>query len=100
MVEPSHVLLALGLDEDTTHTAIRIGIGRFNIKEEKLVPGLYVTVEPGIYIPEDDDIPPEFRGIGVRIEDDVIVTDTGYEVLTSEVVKEIDQIEKIVGSKI
>ena len=34
MVEPSHVLLALGLDEDTTHTAIRIGFGRFNTTDE------------------------------------------------------------------
>jgi cysteine desulfurase len=34
LVEPSHVLLALGLDEDTTHYAIRIGIGRFNNEEE------------------------------------------------------------------
>ena len=34
MVEPSHVLLALGLDEDTTHYAIRIGIGRFNTYDE------------------------------------------------------------------
>ncbi len=34
IVEPSHVLLALGLDEDTTHYAIRIGIGRFNHLEE------------------------------------------------------------------
>lgn len=72
---------------------------RFNIKEEELVPGLYVTVEPGIYIPEDEDIPVEFRGIGIRIEDDVIVTDLGHEVLTNGVVKEIDQIEEIVGTK-
>ena len=34
MVEPSHVLLAIGLDEERTHTAIRIGLGRFNIKKE------------------------------------------------------------------
>jgi cysteine desulfurase len=34
LVEPSHVLLALGLDEDTTHYAIRIGIGRFNTEDE------------------------------------------------------------------
>ncbi|OLS26482.1 MAG: Xaa-Pro aminopeptidase [Candidatus Heimdallarchaeota archaeon LC_2] len=74
--------------------------GRFNIKEEKLIPGLYVTVEPGIYIPDDEDIPLKFRGIGVRIEDDVLVTATGYEILTKDVIKEIDQIEEIVGSKV
>ncbi len=57
--------------------------------------GNYFTVEPGIYIPPDDDIPEEYRGIGVRIEDDVLITDNGHLVLTSGVVKEIKDIEQL-----
>ena len=38
-----------------------------------------LTVEPGIYIPDDDDIDPRFRNIGVRIEDDILITARGHE---------------------
>lgn len=47
-------------------------------------PGMVITVEPGLYFHENDQtVPPELRGIGVRIEDDVVVTDTGSEVLSA-----------------
>jgi Xaa-Pro aminopeptidase len=56
------------------------------------------TVEPGLYIPADDTSAPEkYRGIGVRIEDNVRVTSHGCEVMTSSVPKEIADIEKVVG---
>jgi Xaa-Pro aminopeptidase len=74
--------------------------GRIKRETEPMVPGSYVTVEPGIYIPDESDIPDEYRGIGVRIEDDVLVTKTGNTVLTDGVVKEIGDIEKIVGTEI
>ena len=50
--------------------------------------GVVITVEPGIYIAQDAEVPEEFRGIGVRIEDDVLVTSDGHEVLSAEVPKD------------
>ena len=56
------------------------------------------TIEPGIYFnPELTEVPEEFRGIGIRIEDDVLVTRKGNEVLTSEVPKTIGEIESIMA---
>jgi len=60
----------------------------------RLMPGHVLTVEPGIYIPADArGVPKRYLGIGVRIEDDVLVTRTGREVLTAAVPKEIADIE-------
>nr|BFD65226.1 Xaa-Pro aminopeptidase [Bdellovibrio sp. HAGR004] len=56
------------------------------------------TIEPGIYIPADDtSAPQKYRGIGIRIEDNLRVTSTGSENMTSSVPKEIADIEKVVG---
>ncbi len=61
--------------------------------------GNVLTVEPGLYIPEDRmDVPEEYRGIGIRIEDDVLVTEGGFDVLTKNCPKEIAEIESIVGT--
>ncbi|APE30913.1 Xaa-Pro aminopeptidase [Halomonas aestuarii] len=60
-----------------------------------LVPGMVLTVEPGLYVPADDDLPEAFRGIGIRIEDDVAVTPEGHEVLTSAVPKRVADIEAL-----
>lgn len=60
-----------------------------------LQPGMVLTVEPGLYIPEDDDVPEPLRGIGVRLEDDVLVTVDGHEVLTRGVPVDPDEIERI-----
>jgi len=64
-----------------------------------LQPGHVLTVEPGIYIAPDiqppegqPEVPPEWRGIGVRIEDDVLVSDSGCEVLTADVPKAVDEL--------
>ena len=62
----------------------------------ELEPGMVMTVEPGIYIaPDDDTVPRKWRGIGIRIEDDVVVTKTGYQVLTGKVPKDPDEIEAL-----
>ncbi|HEV2131660.1 MAG TPA: aminopeptidase P N-terminal domain-containing protein [Longimicrobiaceae bacterium] len=64
-----------------------------------LEPGMVLTVEPGLYISEhDEEAPAELRGIGIRIEDDVVVTDTGCELLTRDVPVEVEEVEALVGS--
>jgi Xaa-Pro aminopeptidase len=68
-------------------------------EHRRLEPGMVVTVEPGLYFAEDDaTIPAEYRGIGVRIEDDVLVTASGNEVLTRACPKEIADLEALVGA--
>jgi len=57
-------------------------------------PGNVITIEPGVYIPADAvELPEGFRGMGIRIEDVVLVTETGHEVLSKRIPKEIDDIE-------
>lgn len=61
-----------------------------------LEPGMVLTIEPGLYIADFlEDIAPEWHGIGVRIEDDVLVTAGGHEVLTAAAPKAIDDIEAL-----
>ena len=61
--------------------------------------GWCLTIEPGLYFPAgDDSIAAEYRGIGIRIEDDVLVTPDGAEVLTRAVPKEIDEMEALIGA--
>jgi Xaa-Pro aminopeptidase len=62
-------------------------------KARPLEPGMVLTVEPGLYIAPDADAPPELRGIGIRIEDDVLVTAGGHEVLTAACPKTIADLE-------
>ena len=64
-----------------------------------LEPGMVMTVEPGIYIaPDNEDVAKKWRGIGIRIEDDVAVTKTGHDVLTASVPKTVEDIEAIMAS--
>lgn len=74
--------------------------GLYYIKGEArpIEEGMCFTVEPGLYIPADDKTAPaELRGIGIRIEDNIVVTSNGCEVLTSAVPKEIDDIENLMA---
>jgi Xaa-Pro aminopeptidase len=63
-------------------------------KYGKLVAGMVLTIEPGLYFqPDDLTVPPEYRGIGVRIEDDVVVTADGCRILSAGLPREIDAVE-------
>lgn len=65
-------------------------------KARPLVPGMVITVEPGLYIPVDaQDVPAAYRGIGVRIEDDIVVVAGGHRNLTAGCPKEVDALEQI-----
>ncbi|MCE8017234.1 Xaa-Pro aminopeptidase [Halomonas sp. MCCC 1A17488] len=74
-----------------------VGEYRLEGQPRPLAPGMVLTVEPGLYIPADEDIPRQFRGIGIRIEDDVAVTAEGHEVLTAEVPKQVAEIEALMA---
>lgn len=63
-------------------------------REGTLEPGMIITVEPGIYFKSTDLlVPEEFRGIGVRIEDDILITSDGHENLSAALPREVDEVE-------
>jgi Xaa-Pro aminopeptidase len=72
-------------------------VGDYKVAEDwrLLEPGMVLTVEPGLYIGAGNDIPENFRHIGIRIEDDVGVTRDGCEVLSREVPKSVGEIEAL-----
>ena len=76
-------------------------VGDYKIKDEwrLLEPGMVLTVEPGLYVAADcETVDKQWRGIGIRIEDDVLVTADGYEILTAAVPKSVDAIESVMRS--
>ncbi|XP_070552673.1 xaa-Pro aminopeptidase 3-like [Ptychodera flava] len=85
---PHHVGHYLGMD---THDTPRVP------RSVNLQPGMVITVEPGVYIPlSDTNAPSEYRGIGIRIEDDVLITKDGTaEILTSQCPKQVKDIENL-----
>jgi Xaa-Pro aminopeptidase len=74
-------------------------VGEYKIGDDwrLLEPGMTLTVEPGLYINSAHDVPEKFHNIGIRIEDDVLVTRDGCEVLTTDAPKTVADIEAIVG---
>lgn len=77
-------------------------VGDYKVAGEwrPLQPGMMMTIEPGIYIsPDNDKVAEQWRGIGVRIEDDILITEDGCENLTASVPKEIDEIEALMAAK-
>ena len=77
-----------------------VGDYRVDGEYRELEPGMAMTVEPGIYIaPDAKGVPAKWRGIGVRIEDDVVVTKTDPRVLTDAVPKEPDAIERLLARR-
>lgn len=88
---PHHVSHYLGMDVHDTPLVSR---------SIKLMPGMICTVEPGIYISEDrTDVPKEFRGIGIRIEDDILIKENGeVENLTQACIKDKNELETLLRS--
>lgn len=73
-----------------------VGLYYLNDKPRTLEPGMVFTIEPGIYIPMTaKDVPAEYLGIGVRIEDDILVTASGHENLTADIPKLPEDIERV-----
>lgn len=66
-------------------------------KQRILEIGMVITVEPGIYIAEDADVPEQYKGIGVRIEDNLLMTEYGNKILTAAAPKEIADIENLMN---
>lgn len=87
-LNPTSIGHYLGMD---VHDSSVINIDR------PLQPGVVITIEPGIYIPSSFDAPDRYRGIGIRIEDEVLITETGHEVLTGSMPKEIPHIKSLLN---
>jgi len=67
-----------------------------NAKEIAFEEGMVLTIEPAIYLPLDDlDIPEAYRGIGIRTEDDILLTLKGHENLSASIAKTVEEIEKM-----
>ena len=76
-------------------------VGAYHIDRvvRTLAPGMVLTVEPGIYIGRNDEsVPAEWRGIGVRIEDDILVTASGHDNLTRTIPKTVAEVERACAS--
>jgi len=72
-----------------------VGFYSENGAARPLVPGMVLTIEPGLYVGDGVAAPPDYRGLGVRIEDDLLVTETGYENLTAGTPKQVADIERL-----
>ncbi|KAJ4822411.1 hypothetical protein Tsubulata_023540, partial [Turnera subulata] len=88
-INPTSIGHYLGMD---VHDSSSISYDR------PLRPGVVITIEPGVYIPSVFDCPERYRGIGIRIEDEVLITETGYEVLTGSMPKEVKHIESLLNN--
>ncbi|MGH7897547.1 MAG: M24 family metallopeptidase, partial [Candidatus Binatia bacterium] len=78
-------------------------VGKYRVadKSRVLEPGMVLTVEPGLYFSDSvDGAAQRLRGMGIRIEDDVLVTENGHEVLTAEIPKEIPDLEAIARERL
>ena len=75
-------------------------VGDYKVGDQwrELEPGMVTTVEPGVYIPAKTGVPRRYQNIGIRIEDDVLVTSTGPDVLSKGLVKEADAVEAMMAS--
>ena len=72
-------------------------VGHYKIDghERPLQPGMVLTIEPGLYVASDADVDEQWQGIGIRIEDNVLITASGYDNLTADAPKQIEHIEAL-----
>jgi Xaa-Pro aminopeptidase len=90
---PGALCHSLGID---VHDVLLPG---YHKGDKPLKPGMVITVEPGFYSQAfNKDIPEEYRQIGIRIEDDILVTEDGYENMSADTVKEVADVEAMVQS--
>ncbi|KAI5658490.1 hypothetical protein M9H77_27283 [Catharanthus roseus] len=89
MLNPTNIGHYLGMD---VHDCSAISYDR------PLKPGVVITIEPGVYIPSNHNCPERYQGIGIRIEDEILITESGYEVLTGSIPKEVKQIEYLLNN--
>lgn len=81
-------------------------VGDYHINDNReqcraFEPGMVLTIEPGLYMPNDDyDLDEKWRGIGIRIEDNIVVTEQGYENLTVNSPRTINEIEALMKNKV
>jgi Xaa-Pro aminopeptidase len=75
-----------------------VGAYKVDGQWRELQAGMVLTIEPGLYVaPDDESVDEKWRGIGIRIEDDVLVTDTDHRVLSAEVPKTVEEIELLMA---
>jgi len=76
-------------------------VGRYhqNGAPRPLEPGFVLTIEPGLYIAPHAEVDPRYRGIGVRIEDDILVTAGGADNLTHDIPKQVGELESILRDR-
>jgi Xaa-Pro aminopeptidase len=76
-------------------------VGDYHVhrKPRLLEPAFVLTVEPGLYVAAGSPCDPKWHGIGIRVEDDVLVTETGHRVLTEAIPKTVADIERILGAR-
>lgn len=75
-----------------------VGIYKINNADRPLEVGMVMTVEPGLYIPASANVDDKFKGIGIRIEDDIVITVGGNHIMTSKVPKAVSEIEALMAS--
>ncbi|HTR82566.1 MAG TPA: aminopeptidase P N-terminal domain-containing protein [Bacteroidota bacterium] len=103
-------LFKLGIIKEKTKQALRrfyphglghpVGLDVHDVYTDVMEPGIVYTIEPGIYIPEKaDGVDPKFFNIGVRIEDDILITPSGHTILSGEAPREIDAIESLMKQR-
>lgn len=90
----------MGIDVHDVGKSTDVNSKKKQAKRRLLEPGMVFTVEPGLYINKDDRrVPARYRGIGIRIEDDIVITASGNEVLTASVPKSVAEIEALMAKQ-